>query len=191
VRQHPNLLLFVLLPWSLSAQTSKVRPPEIQGHVIGESTAELLSKEPEVQQKVNVCDRNPKGTDCDRLLAAVKSGKRTDVSTSSWMNFVLDGGKLAKLTTLVNGVIDAVIADLTRKFGPQSSKTAFPMRNAIGESWEDQLYVWDTPTLCVRLHEDNNPASQNHHLVLVVESRAEQVREQLDKATQPSLKNEN
>jgi len=53
------------------------------------------------------------------------------------------------------------------------------------------LYVWDTPTLYVGLHEDNNPASQNHHLILVVESRAKHDREHADRAKQPRAKDEN
>jgi len=117
-------------------------------------------------------------------LAAVKEGQRAEASTSNWMNFVVDGGKLVKLTTLANGTLDAVKADLTRKFGPQFTETAFPMKNAIGGSWEDHLYIWDTPTLYVGLHEDNNPASQNHHLVLVVESRAEHAREHADETAE-------
>jgi hypothetical protein len=176
VLQRLASLVFLFLPWSLCAQTANVKPAEIKGHFIGESIAELLSKEPEVQQDVNVCKQHPGKPTCDRLLAAAKTGKRLEVSTSNWTNFVLDGGKLVKLTTLVNGVSDAVKADLTKQFGPRSSETAFPMQNAIGESWEDHLSVWDTPAVYVGLHEDNNPASQNHHLVLVVESQAEHAR---------------
>lgn len=170
-------VLLVFLPCSLSGQTGNVKPPRIQGHFVGESVAELLSEEPEVQEQVSVCERNPKKTDCDRLLAAVKSGKRAAGSTSNWMDFVLDGGKLVQLTTLVHGEFGKINADLTNEFGSRSSETAFPMRNAIGQSWEDHLYVWDTSTLYVALREDNNPASQNHHFVLVVESREEHNRE--------------
>ena len=54
-----------------------------------------------------------------------------------------------KLTTLVNEVSDAK-ADLTKKFGPRSSETAFPMQNAMGASWEDHLSVWDTPAVYAR-----------------------------------------
>jgi hypothetical protein len=177
-------LVVIVLPWALYAQSANVRPVEIKGHFIGESIAELLSKEPEAQQKVNVCEQHPGNPTCDRLLAAVKSGQRAEVSTSSWMNFVLDGGKLVKLTTLVNEGSDAK-ADLTKKFGPRSSETAFPMQNALGASWEDHLSVWETPAVYVTLREDNNPASQNHHFVLVVESRAEHAREHADAPKQP------
>jgi hypothetical protein len=161
----------------LCGQAAKVKPPDIQGHFIGESVAELLSKEPEVQQEVNVCERNPNTSTCGRLLAAVKGGKRAEASTSNWMNFVLDGGKLVKLTTLVHDDFEEVNADLVKKFGSRSSEASFPMRNAIGQNWEDHLYVWDTPSLYVRLREDNNPASQNHHFVLVIESTAGHSRE--------------
>ncbi len=178
-------LVLIILPWLLYAQTANVRPVEIKSHFIGESIAELLNKEPEVQQEVNVCEQQPRKPICDRLLAAVKRGQRAEVSTSSWMSFVLDGGKLVKLTTLVNEVSDAK-ADLTKQFGPPFSDTAFPMHNAIGASWEDHLSVWDTPAVYVALREDNNPASQNHHFVLVVESRSEHARPHADGAKQPS-----
>jgi len=190
VLQRLASLVFLFLPWFLCAQTAKVKPPDIKGHFIGESVMELLSKEPEVQQKVSICERNPQKTDCDWLLAAVQSGERATVSTSNWMDFVLDGGRLVKLQTLAHGEFGEVNADLTKKFGSRSSETAFSMHNAIGQQWEDRLYVWDTPTLYVGLHEDNNPASQNHHLILVVESRAEHDRD-TDRAQQPRAKNEN
>jgi hypothetical protein len=183
-------LVFLFFSCSSCAQTAKVKPPDIKGHFIGESVMELLSKEPEVQQRVSICERNPNKTDCDWLLAAVKSGERATVSTSNWMDFVLDGGTLVKLQTLAHGEFGEINADLTKKFGSRSSETAFPMRNAIGQQWEDRLYVWDTPTLYVALREDNNPASQNHHWILVVESRAEHDREHADPAKRRA-KNEN
>jgi hypothetical protein len=55
------------------------------------------------------------------------------------------------------------------------------MQNAMGAKWEDHLCVWDAPALYVSLHEDNNPASQNHHFALVMESRTEHDREHADK----------
>ena len=177
-------LMFVLLfahPWPFYAQTENAKPVEIEGHFIGESVADLLNKEPAAQQEVNLCESARK-PNCDRLLAAVTKGLRAEFSTPNWTHFVLDGGKLVKMTILVNGTADAARADLTRKFGSQSSEAAFPMRNAMGAGWEDHLSVWDTPTVYVGLREDNNPASQNHHLVLVVESRAEHQREHAEGA---------
>lgn len=180
----PRLISLVLisLPWSLYAQTENIKSVEINGHFIGESTAELLSKEPEVQQELTACEQHSAKLNCAALLAAVKDGQRAEFSNSSWTSFVLDGGKLVKLRTLVHGTTDAAKADLTKKFGPRSSETAFPMRNTMGAGWEDRLSVWDTPAFHVSLREDNNPASQNHHLVLVVESRGELAREHADQA---------
>lgn len=183
-------VVFVFLPWTLSAQTAAVRPIEIKGHFIGESVAELLSKEPKIQQQVKLCDQNPIRPTCGRLLAAVERRGRAEVANSSWTNFVLDGGHLVKLTTLVNEHSDAV-SDLIKKFGPRSSETAFPMQNALGTTWEDRLSVWDTPTVYATLREDNNPASQNHHYVLTVESRAEYDRECAEEAAQSAPKTQN
>lgn len=69
------------------------------------------------------------------------------------------------------------VRDLTKKFGRRPTETAFTMQNALGASWEDHLSVWNTPAVCGILHEDNNPASQNHRYALVVESRTEYERE--------------
>lgn len=181
---------FIFLPWVLCAQTIDVRAIRIKGHFIGESVAELLSREPKVQQQVNLCKQDPIKPTCDRLLAAVGHGQRAEIANSSWTNFVLDGGQLVKLMTLVDEHSDAV-RHLTKKFGRRSSQTAFPMRNALGATWEDRLSVWDTPTVHATLREDNNPASQNHHYVLTVESRRECERERADEANPNPLKTEN
>jgi hypothetical protein len=174
----------------LCAQTPNLRPIEIEGHFIGESIAALLSREPKVQQEVKACEQDPLKATCDGLLAAVERGERAEVSNSSWTNFVLDGGQLVKLMTLVNERSDAV-SDVTKQLGPRSSEATFRMQNTLGISWEDHLSVWDTPAICATLHEDNNPASQNHHYVLVVESRAEYDREHADEAKPSPLKTEN
>lgn len=149
----------------------------MRGHAIGESVADLLNKEPEVLQQFNACKQRPHDATCNRVLAGFLRGQRARVSTSNWMSFVVDGGKLVKLQTLMHGSPEEAKADLTKRYGPQSSDTAFPMENAMGAKWEDHLSAWDTPAVYVGLREDNNPASQNHHLVLVVESREEQARE--------------
>src|SRR5579862_1285543 len=190
--QRRRLICFVsiILPWTLSAQTGDMKPIAIKGHFIGESIAQLLSKEPKVQQQVKWCEQHPTTPTCDRLLAAIEHGGRAEIANSSWTNFAVDGGHLVKLTTLVNENSDAV-SDLTKKFGPRSSATAFPMRNALGTTWQDRLSVWDTPTVYATLREDNNPASQNHHYVLIVESRAEHNRERTEEATQSAPKTEN
>ena len=165
--------VLILFPWPLYGQVINERPIEIKGHFVGESVAELLNKEPDVQRRVTVCGQHRGTRDCDRLLAAIERGQRAEVSNSRWMSFVLDGGKLVKLTTLVDGDFDTAKTDLTAKFGNRLTESAFPMQNALGQRWEDHLYLWDTSALHIALREDNNPASENHHLILVVESQAE------------------
>lgn len=170
-------LLLISMPWPLCAQTENVTTVSIKGHFIGESISELLTREPDVQQQVTACEQRRSKPICEGLLAAVKRGERAEFSNSRWTSFVVDGGKLVKIRTLLDGTADAAKADLTIKFGTRSSETAFPMQNAMGTGWEDRLSVWDTPAFYVSLREDNNPASQNHHLVLVVESRSEHDRD--------------
>lgn len=175
-------LVLIIPPWALNAQTAGAPSVEVRGHFIGETISQLVAQEPEVRQRINACRQRPARPDCDRLLAAVKRGQRADVSTSSWTTFVLDGGKLVKLTTLVNEAPDDLKADLSEKLGTRCTETSFSMQNALGATWKDHLSLWDTPTIWASLHEDNNPASQNHHFVLVVESRAEHIGEQMEEA---------
>jgi len=175
-------LALIVPPWALNAQTAHVRPVEVRGHFIGETIPELVAQEPEVRQKVDACGQRPAKPDCDRLLAAVKRGQRAEVSTSSWTTFVLDGGKLVKVAMLVHEDPGVVKADLTQKLGTRCTETSFPMQNALGTTWKDRLFVWDTPTIWASLREDNNPASQNHHFVLVVESQAEHTGEHMEAA---------
>jgi hypothetical protein len=173
-----TLALLIFPPSTLHAQTTKT--VDIKGHFIGESVAELVREEPELQQQINTCDQHYAKSACDRLLSAVRHGQRAEFSNLSRTTFVADGGRLVKLTTLLDGTPDAVKADLMRKVGPISSETVFPMKNAMGAKWEDHLCIWDTAFVHVSLLEDNNPASENHHFVLTVESRAEHSSEHRD-----------
>ena len=170
-------VLLTLLPAYSYAQNPSFTLVDTKGHFIGESVEDLLSKEPEIQQKLNGCQQQTHEPTCSHLLAAVTRGQRARLSNSNWTSFVVDGGKLVKLQTLLHGSPDAAKDDVSKRYGPQTSETAFPMQNAMGAKWEDHLSVWETAAVYVGLREDNNPASQNHHLVLVVESQQEHARE--------------
>jgi len=169
--------LLILVPPAFCQQARPGSLPELRGHYIGEGVSELLSKEPELQKRLDVCNRDPKGTDCGLLLGAVKKGSRATISTSDWIDFVLENGRIVKLQALVHRELGQINAALTQQFGPRTSMAAFPMHNALGQNWVDHFYVWDGATVFVRLREDNNPASQNHHFVLTIESRAEHEQE--------------
>jgi hypothetical protein len=172
-----SLLVCVALPGLLHAQATSVQPAEIYGHFLGESIAEFLSKEPDAQEEVNVCRAHRERSTCSQLLAALDLGKRAELSTSNSRDFILDGGRLVKLTVLVDESYEAVTADITKNFGPRSSETALPNKNAIEAKWENHLSVWETPNIHVTLFEDNNPKLQDHHLVLVFEIPAGHTRE--------------
>lgn len=189
MRQLIASLFLIAFPGFLFGQATDVKPAEIRGHYIGESTVRFLHLESEAREEVEVCRQHPTLPICDRLLAAIERGQRAEISTSvpldldhpdapkDTINFVLDGKKLVKITMLVNDV-----ADVTRIFGPSSSESVIPSQNASGEKWENHLAVWETPDAHVTLFQDNSPSLQDRRPVLVVESRAEQAREDADSA---------
>jgi hypothetical protein len=102
------------------------------------------------------------------------------------VNFVLDGGKLVKITMLVDKPMDDATFDLTQKFGVQAKATLLPSQNNTGDKWNNQLHTWDMPTAYVTLYQDNNPGMQDHRLLLMAESRAEHLLEDLDSSKRPT-----
>jgi hypothetical protein len=180
------LLLFAGLPGGLWAQSEKAAPVDFKGHLIGEGVADFLRIEPEAQQEVDVCRQHPARHSCDRLLAALKAEGRAEISTTNAFNFVLDGGKLVKLTMLVDKPLDQAIADLTQKFGRETKAATLPAQNGAGAKWSNTLCVWDTPSVYLSLYFDNNPALDDHRLLLIAESHAEHVLEDISAAKQPT-----
>ena len=173
------LVLFAGLPGGLWAQAPDSSAANFKGHLIGEGLAEFLSMEPDAQQEVDVCRARPARHSCDRLIAALDRGDRAEISTSGAINFVLDGGKLVKLTMLVDKPFDAATSDLSQKFGPQTSASVLASQNALGAKWNNQLHVWDTPSIYITLYQDNNPSLADHRLLLIAESHAEHLLENM------------
>jgi hypothetical protein len=183
VRQLIAFLFFTSLPGLARAQAQEVKPVEIRRHYIGESAGRFLRLEADAREEVEVC-RQHNGSVCDRLLAAIDQGQRAEISTlapldidspdaaKETIDFVLDGGKLVKITMLVNGAPEVI-----QIFGQPSIETVIPSENGSGTKWENHLFVWDRPDAYVSLFEDNNPSLQDRHPVLIVESRAEHARE--------------
>lgn len=182
--RHPIVFLFLIsLPGVLRAQAVDIKPVEIRRHYIGESAGRLLRLEPDAREEVEVCRRH-NGSACDRLLAGVDGGERTEISTlappdldhpdaaKETMDFVLDGKKLVKITMVLNAAAEAI-----QMFGRQSSETPIAAGNSSGLKWENHLSVWDRPDVYASLFEDNNPVLQDRRPVLIVESRAEHARE--------------
>lgn len=182
--RHPIVILFLIsLPGVAHAQAVDTKPVEIRRHYIGESAGRLLRLEPDAREEVEVC-RQHSGYTCDRLLAGVDGGERTEISTlapldldhpdaaKETMDFVLDGKKLVKITMVVNAASEAM-----QMLGRQSSETVIPSGNSSGAKWENHLSVWDRPDVYASLFEDNNPVLQDRRPVLIVESRAERARE--------------
>ena len=174
------LVLFAGFPGGLWAQTGSGAPVDFKGHLIGESVADFLRMEPEAQQEADVCRQHPSRHNCDRLMAALNGNGRAEVSTTGAINFVLDGGKLVKLTMLVDKPMDAAASDLRDKFGPQTKATMLSSQNDAGVKWVNWLHTWDTPAIYVSIYQDNNPSLQDHRLLLIAESHAEHVLDDLD-----------
>jgi hypothetical protein len=157
---------------SAQAPAENVAPTEIKGHFMGETAATFLRAEPEAQQQADLCRQHPDRPGCARLLTGLDHGQRAEISTSGSRDFVLDGGKLVRLTMLVDGVADAAAVDLTKKLGAQPRKIAILGQNDSGATWENHLFAWDTPDAYVTLYEDNSPSLKDRRPLLIVESRA-------------------
>lgn len=178
------LLLFLALAATARAQNPDLNHADFRGHLIGESVADFLRIEPEAQQEADVCRQRAERRRCGDLIAALDRGQRAEVSTASSANFVLDAGKLVKFTVLVDGNVQAVSDGLTKKFGPLSKLTALPLHDSSGTKWSNQLYTWDTSAVYITLYQDNNPSLQDHRLLLIVESHAERLLEDLNQSAQ-------
>jgi hypothetical protein len=131
-----------------------------------------------------VCRKNSIRSSCRDLLAAIDSGARAEVSTEipagldnpdqpvTSIEFVLDGGKVVKLSLPVND-----IPEIMKKFGPPTHESVLPSHNAAGAKWEDHLSVWDASGVYITLYQDNNPVVEDHRPLLVMESTEEHARE--------------
>jgi hypothetical protein len=163
---------------------------DIQGHHLGEPVARFLRLELDAREDVDVCRHNPSRSLCKSLLEAVDNGARTEVSTSivggldnpdlptTSMEFILDGGKVVKISLPVNDV-----PELLKKLGPASRESIIPSTNASGAKWENHLAAWGTPGVYITLYQDNNPSVEDHRPLLEIETAEEHVRE--DVAARP------
>ena len=123
------LVLVAGLPAGLHAQSFQANP-DFRGHLIGESVADFLRIEPEAQQETNVCRQRTERRRCLELIAAVDRGQRTEVSTTSGGNYVLDAGQLVKLTVLVADTFDSAADSVSKQFNAvprnRPSRTSAP-----------------------------------------------------------------
>ncbi|MGA8143268.1 MAG: hypothetical protein WB987_05195 [Candidatus Acidiferrales bacterium] len=178
------------LPGSLHAQQSSSAPAtplEIRGHHIGEPIKLFFRLEREARDEVEVCNENPGRPACSHLLDAVEFGKRAELSTSvaadldhpegdrETTDWVLDGGKLVKISMLVNEARGEL-----KSLGRPSSEKSIPSQNSSGAKWENHLTEWRTPSLFVSLYQDNNPSLHDHRLSLTIESPSEHARDNPD-----------
>lgn len=178
-----KLFAAALLTIASSAQAQGA-PVELKGHYIGESIEQLLQAEPEAQQELDVCKAHPTRTTCDRLIAAIERGQRAEISTSTGMDFVLDQGKLVKVTMLLHDTTAQASQLLTAKLGSSPSDTAQTKQNASGAKWENHLLVWNTSQIYVSLYQDNNPSLQGAQPLLVAETQIERSLDEAELAKQ-------
>ena len=169
------------------AQQSTPAPLEIRGHYIGEPVKRFFRLDLEARAEMNVCNQNPNRPACGRLLDAIEYGKRADISTTApanpdnpegdreTTNFILDGGKLVKISMLANTPPEEL-----KSLGRPPSEKSIPAHDTSGAKWENHLTIWDTPTLYVSLYLDNNPAIQDHRLTLTIEAPTEHTRDNPD-----------
>jgi hypothetical protein len=182
------LILFFSIPGALRAQSTNVNFANFNGHFIGESISDFLRLEPEAQQEVDVCRQHPDRHSCNHIAGALDRGERAELSTTGSANFVLDGGRLVKLTMLVDDSFYNAAAALAAKFGNPSKDTVTSSQDGSGARWQNHEYVWDTPSAYITLYEDNNPSLQDRRPLLIVKSLAEHLLDNSDhgQKTQPA-----
>lgn len=158
---------------SHSGARANIKPIEIRGHVIGEPTSAFLRNDREAQAQAEACRQSPAAAGCADLLAALDSGERLALTNSSEMDFILDRGKLVRLTTPVDDEADTAAADLAAKIGKRPRKSIIQAANNAGVKWENCLFSWDTSDAYITLYQDNDPSLQDRRPLLVVESRTQ------------------
>jgi hypothetical protein len=186
----PSLLCAQATAGNRAGVTPSADSLDIQGHQLGEPIARFLRLELDAREDVDVCRHNPSRSLCKSLLDAVENGGRTSVSTTivagldnpdlptTSMEFILDGGKVVKISLPVNDV-----PELLKKLGPASHESVIPSMNASGAKWENHLSVWGTTGVYITLYQDNNPSVEDHRPLLEIETAEEHVRE--DVAARP------
>jgi hypothetical protein len=173
-------VLFVLLfSASAFAQNKKF---EIKGHVIGESTADFLAKEPAVKGALDNClaeQSNPKSRwykhhkkECQGTILAFTGGSRGFLGGNP--QWLFDGGKLVRAymdstdSKVVISVLvsqgrseyhwpQAVLEELIGKLGQPTSDTPTEVQNGFGAKWTLHEFLWTPPGVIVSL--DTYPAS--------------------------------
>jgi hypothetical protein len=193
-----KLLAFIICTTALAtpphsrAQQPTAAPLEIRGHYIGEPVKHFFRLDFEARGEMEVCRQNPNRPACGRLLDAIEYGKRADISTTvpadpdnpegarETTNFILDGGKLVKISMLANSPPEEL-----KSLGHPTSEKSIPAHDTSGAKWENHLTIWDTPTLYVSLYLDNNPSLQDHRFTLTIEDPTEHARENPEAAESP------
>ena len=191
---YPRTASLLLLAFSMLLQTpsADVTPLGAAGHRIGESVKLFLRLEPDARSELEVCDQHPNEIQCVHLLDAVEKGQRAEISTAvpadldhpdsnDTYNFVIDGGRLVKITLSVNDV-----AEVMKTYGKPTTDTVTPHEGASGVKWENRQCVWETPAGFITLDADNNPRLQDHRPLLVVESREEHARANPTASSRPA-----
>lgn len=191
---YPRTASLLLLAFSMFLQTpsADVTPLGAAGHRIGESVKLFLRLEPDARSELEVCDQHPNEIQCVHLLDAVEKGQRAEISTAvpadldhpdsnDTYNFVIDGGKLVKITLSVNDV-----AEVMKTYGKPTTDTVTTHEGASGVKWENRQCVWETPAGFITLDADNNPRLQDHRPLLVVESREEHAHGNPTASTRPA-----
>ena|ERR1700693_1624891 len=178
-----SLVLLVALSGQSQVPAGNFKPVGYGGHFVGEPIKVFLRLEPDARSELEVCEQHPKQSICAKLFAAVEKSQRAEITTAvqpdldnpdatnDAYNFVLDAGKLVKITVPINN-----LADTMKTFGDPTSDKVVPCHNSEGAKWEDHSYVWDLPGAYVTIYIDNNPVLQDHRPLLVIESREEHAR---------------
>ena len=193
MRRFLPLLLLLALCAPTRANNVDANSFQIRSHFVGEPVTRFLRLESDAREELEICRERAVGSVCTHLINAVDRGARAEISTRAPMDFldpdaprdsvdfVLDGGKVVKMTMLVSDV-----ADVLKQFGQPSSKSTAPARNKAGQKWEDHISVWSAADVYVSLYEDGNPSLEDKRPTLTIETPAEHARDVAAAAPRPT-----
>ena len=171
------------------AQTADTPTIQVRSHYMGEPVSRFLKLEIDAREEVAVCEDHPDRLDCIHLLNAAHGSGRAEVSTlvpadlfhltdsdtRDSIDFIIDSGKLVKLTMTVSDM-----GALQKMLGHPSNEADIPSQNAAGAKWTNHQSIWDLPSVYVTIFQDNNPSLVDHRPVLGMESGEEHAREAAD-----------
>ncbi len=174
----------------------------IKGHVIGETGAEFLKAEPQVQKDLNECHADPKGQNvyiseeayrsiCGSEINALENNGDGTIQISGEdvgdvAEWRFEGGLLTVVSISLCCEYHAIRDDLSKRIGATPSESKSVYQNGFGARWAARTAVWMTRKYHAKLFENNDPTSEDRYSVVTIETRKSYDAAQIKEKNKPS-----